>query len=122
MKDFSHLTKLWDSHKAAFQGVSFKETKKHKEMGRDCHHCRHNGHHSVHYRAGKTIGGTELPAYPGKKATTTTAATKRKRTEDDNGGDNQPPAQKEKTAADISSTSQPPIWAHSDDDSELSDF
>ena len=117
-KDFSHLTKLWDNPKAAFQGVSFEETKKHKDMGRDCHRCGNNGHHSVHCRAGKTVGGTELPPYPGKKDATT-AATKRKRTEDEN-SDEQPPAQKGKTAAVIASASQPPIWALSDD--ELSDF
>ena len=129
-KDFSHLTKLWDNPKAAFQGVPFEETKKHKDMGRDCQRCGHNGHHSIHCRAGKTVGGTVLPPYPGKKIANdtgtkpaTTAATKRKRiaAEDDSHME-QPPAQKERTAAVIASASQPPIWASSDDDSELSDF
>ena len=129
-KDFSHLTKLWDNPKAAFQGVSFEETKKHKDMGRDCHRCGHNGHHLVHCRSGKTVGGTILLPYPGKKAandtasgtkSANTAATKRKRTATkDNSDSEQPPAQRKRTAAIIASASQPPIWASSDD--EISDF
>ena len=33
-KDFSQLTKYWDSYKDAYQGVSWDETNKHKEMER----------------------------------------------------------------------------------------
>ena len=122
-KDFSHLTKLWDNPKAAFQGVPFEETKKHKDMGRDCHRCGHNGHHSVHCRAGKTVGGTVLPPYPGKNPVNdtatggtkpaTTAATKRKRTTTEDDSDiEQPPSQKERTAAMIASASHLTLHIH----------
>ena len=89
-KDFSQLRKLRDNPKAVFQGVPFEETKKHKDMGRDCHRYGHNEHHSVYCRAVKTVGGTVLPPYPGRKAVNDTAtggtkpaitaATKRKQT------------------------------------------
>ena len=117
-KDFSQLTKYWDSYKDAYQGVSWDETNKHKEMERDCRRCGHNGHGTLNCRAGKTIGGTELPPYPGKK---TSAAVKRKRSpREDKDDDEQPPAQKEKPAAVASCSTRPPIWALSD--SEESDF
>ena len=117
-KDFSQLTKYWESYKDAYQGISWDETNKHKEMERDCRRCGNNGDGTLNCRSGKTIGGTELPPYPGKK---TTAALKRKRsTKDMDKDDEQPPAQKEKTAAVASCSTRTPIWALSGSDE--SDF
>ena len=123
IKDFSQLPKLWDSYKEAYQGVPWEETSKHKDLERDCRRCGQNGHGVLNCRAGKTIGGTELPPHPGKK-TSSANALKRKRAAKTAGDDSsEPPAQKEKTAAVAvrrPATSKPPIWALSDD--EESDF
>lgn len=111
------MTEYWEAYKDAYQGVSWDETNKHKEMERDCRRCGNNGYGTLNCRAGKTFGGTELPPYPGKK---TTAALKRKRSAKEDKDDEQPSAQKEKTAAVAFCSTKPPIWALSD--SEGSDF
>ena len=101
------------------QGVPFEETAKHKELGRDCHRRGHNGHSSIHCKSGKTIGGAVLLPYP-VKMIASAVGSKRKRTEGKNKNDDkQPDASSDEAAAVVASALRPPIWALSDELSDL---
>jgi hypothetical protein len=118
VKDFSHLTRVWERRREAYQGVNQEEVDAHRKLGKDCSRCGQNGHLDIHCKVGKTLEGTPLPPYPGKKVT---AAAKRKQPDENDA--EEPPAKKPETArsaAIIASASKRPIWV--DSDSDESDF
>ena len=126
-KDYSHLTKLWLSFKAAYAGVPRERSDKFKKEGHECWRCGGDNHQALHCRRKKDIEGNELA--PAPDAPPSTSSTKRRIEEVDDEEDTNeaPPSaaalkrQKTVAASQAAAAHQQVMWAAQDSETDMSD-